>query len=70
MDYRGFNRNNIPNYYQDVLLPILTSVDQRPIINFLIEKGLLKGLLHDCAHCHNSPLSLTKKSRLGDGYVW
>ena len=69
MDYRGFNRNNIPNYYQDVLLPILTSVDQRPIINFLIEKGLLKGL-QDCAHCHNSPLSLVKKSRLGDGYIW
>ena len=32
MDHRGLNRNDIPYYYQDVLLPILTSVDQRPVV--------------------------------------
>ena len=70
MDYRGHCNANIPNYYQDILMPLLNSDDTKPLIMYLIGKSLLK-LDNDCI-CGAGPgrSTLTRKSKLSDQYIW
>ena len=66
MDFRGHNRDNIPNYYRDILSPLFD--DKKKCIQFLKQHSLLIDQLI-CNTCL-TPCNMIRKSRLNDGYIW
>lgn len=66
--FRGYNPNNIPNFYRDTLCPLLTAAATVELVEWCMARSLLADNRH-CIPC-NRRMRLIKRTAKLDKVVW